>query len=184
MRLWPMKVPILSGSARNVFQRIYGLLSKDLFLIKKIKMCWSIWSKLQIVIMQKISLHARFERCENLINKQWKIGKDHACRSTVFSYHDDPVNAVLDFIKEKQIDLLTVVSRNKGLFDKIFSPGLAQSSKLQNKNIIPFVRFLWTKVLKGNVKTFCQKFELKIKLYLCLVKNSHSRGGALRRATA
>ncbi len=55
-------------------------------------------------------------------------------------YHDaDPVNAVLDFIKEKQIDLLTVVSRNKGFFDKIFSPGFTK--KIANKNITPLFVF-------------------------------------------
>lgn len=55
-------------------------------------------------------------------------------------YHDaDPVNAVLDFIKEKQIDLLTVVSRNKGFFDKIFSPGFTK--KIAHKNITPLFVF-------------------------------------------
>ena len=55
-------------------------------------------------------------------------------------YHDsDPVNAVLDFINEKQIDLLTVVSRNKGFFDKIFSPGFTK--KIANKNITPLFVF-------------------------------------------
>ena len=55
-------------------------------------------------------------------------------------YNDaDPVNAVLDFIKEKQIDLLTVVSRNKGFFDKIFSPGFTK--KIANKNITPLFVF-------------------------------------------
>lgn len=60
-------------------------------------------------------------------------------------YHDaDPVNAVLDFIKEKQIDLLTVVSRNKGFFDKIFSPGFTK--KIANKNITPLFVFHEQKV--------------------------------------
>lgn len=55
-------------------------------------------------------------------------------------YNDaDPVNAVLDFIKEKHIDLLTVVSRNKGFFDKIFSPGFTK--KIANKNITPLFVF-------------------------------------------
>ncbi|MDH2206113.1 universal stress protein [Empedobacter sp. GD03644] len=60
-------------------------------------------------------------------------------------YHDsDPVNAVLDFINEKQIDLLTVVSRNKGFFDKIFSPGFTK--KIANKNITPLFVFHEQKV--------------------------------------
>ena len=60
-------------------------------------------------------------------------------------YNDaDPVNAVLDFIKEKQIDLLTVVSRNKGFFDKIFSPGFTK--KIANKNITPLFVFHEQKV--------------------------------------
>ena len=54
-------------------------------------------------------------------------------------YDGDPVNAVLDFIKEKEIDLLTVVSRNKGFFDKIFSPGFTK--KIANKNITPLFVF-------------------------------------------
>ena len=55
-------------------------------------------------------------------------------------YHDsDAVNAVLDFIKDKNIDLLTVVSRNKGFFDKIFSPGFTK--KIANKNITPLFVF-------------------------------------------
>ena len=60
-------------------------------------------------------------------------------------YNDaDPVNAVLDFIKEKQIDMLTVVSRNKGYFDKIFSPGFTK--KIANKNITPLFVFHEQKV--------------------------------------
>lgn len=60
-------------------------------------------------------------------------------------YNDaDPVNAVLDFIKEKEIDLLTVVSRNKGFFDKIFSPGFTK--KIANKNITPLFVFHEQKV--------------------------------------
>ncbi len=55
-------------------------------------------------------------------------------------YNDaDPTNAVLDFIKEKQIDLLTVVSRNKGFFDNIFSPGFTK--RIANKNITPLFVF-------------------------------------------
>lgn len=54
-------------------------------------------------------------------------------------YDSDPVNAVLDFIKEKQIDLLSVVSRNKGFLDKIFSPGFTK--KIANKNLTPLFVF-------------------------------------------
>ncbi len=75
---------------------------------------------------------------QNIIN-DWK--DQFANDPVVFEiYNDaDPVNAVLNFIKEKQIDLLTVVSRNKGFFDKIFSPGFTK--KIANKNITPLFVF-------------------------------------------
>jgi nucleotide-binding universal stress UspA family protein len=78
-------------------------------------------------------------RFNHVIINDWK--DQFANDPVVFEiYHDaDPVNAVLDFIKEKQIDLLTVVSRNKGFFDKIFSPGFTK--KIANKNITPLFVF-------------------------------------------
>ena len=33
---------------------------------------------------------------------------------------DESVDAVLEFIKDEKIDILTVVSRNKGFFEKLF----------------------------------------------------------------
>ncbi|WP_413532724.1 universal stress protein [Empedobacter brevis] len=71
--------------------------------------------------------------------KEWQ--NEFANDPVVFEIYDnsDPVDAVLDFINEKEIDLLTVVSRNKGFFDKIFSPGFTK--KIANKNITPLFVF-------------------------------------------
>ena len=51
----------------------------------------------------------------------------------------EPVNAVLKFIQEANLDLLTVVSRNKGFFDKLFSPSVTK--KIATKNSVPLFVF-------------------------------------------
>ncbi|CAM3222401.1 universal stress protein [Empedobacter falsenii] len=52
---------------------------------------------------------------------------------------EESVDAVLEFIKEEKIDLLTVVSRNKGFFEKLFSPSFTKKILSQNK--VPLLVF-------------------------------------------
>ena len=52
---------------------------------------------------------------------------------------DESVDAVLEFIKEEKIDVLTVVSRNKGFFEKLFSPSFTK--KILSQNSIPLFVF-------------------------------------------
>ena len=51
----------------------------------------------------------------------------------------EPADAVIQFIAEKNLDVLAVVSRNKGFFDKIFSPGFTK--KIASKNKVPLFVF-------------------------------------------
>lgn len=51
----------------------------------------------------------------------------------------EPADAVLDFIEDEKLDVLTVVSRNKGFFDKLFSPGFTK--KIASKNKVPLFVF-------------------------------------------
>ena len=51
----------------------------------------------------------------------------------------DPTQAVLNFIEVEHLDVLAVVSRNKGFFDKIFSPGFTK--KIASKNKVPLFVF-------------------------------------------
>ena len=53
--------------------------------------------------------------------------------------NSDPSDAVLKFIEDKHLDVLTVVSRNKGFFDKLFSPGFTK--KIATKNKVPLFVF-------------------------------------------
>ena len=52
---------------------------------------------------------------------------------------DESVDAVLEFIKDEKIDLLTVVSRNKGFFEKLFSPSFTK--KILSQNAVPLFVF-------------------------------------------
>jgi nucleotide-binding universal stress UspA family protein len=52
---------------------------------------------------------------------------------------EESVDAVLEFIKEEKIDILTVVSRNKGFFEKLFSPSFTK--KILSQNAIPLFVF-------------------------------------------
>ncbi|MEG0187655.1 MAG: universal stress protein [Bacilli bacterium] len=52
---------------------------------------------------------------------------------------DESVDAVLEFIKEEKIDILTVVSTNKGFFEKLFSPSFTK--KILSQNSIPLFVF-------------------------------------------
>ena len=52
---------------------------------------------------------------------------------------DESVDAVLEFIKEEKIDILTVVSSNKGFFEKLFSPSFTK--KILSQNSIPLFVF-------------------------------------------
>lgn len=59
--------------------------------------------------------------------------------SFVVETNSEPAEQVLKFIEEKDIDVLTVVSRNKGFFDKLFSPGFTK--KIASKNKVPLFVF-------------------------------------------
>ena len=52
---------------------------------------------------------------------------------------DESVDAVLEFIKSEKLDMLTVVSRNKGFFEKLFSPSFTK--KILSQNIVPLFVF-------------------------------------------
>ncbi len=57
----------------------------------------------------------------------------------IVEVNPEPVNAVLKFIEDGKFDLLTVVSRNKGFFDNLFSPSITK--KLASKNSVPLFVF-------------------------------------------
>jgi nucleotide-binding universal stress UspA family protein len=57
----------------------------------------------------------------------------------IIKVNPEPVNAVLEFIEEAELDLLTVISRNKGFFDKLFAPSV--SKKIAAKNSVPLFVF-------------------------------------------
>lgn len=65
----------------------------------------------------------------------WKdYYKDDPVDFSIYSA-DDYIDGVLEFIKDEKIDLLTVVSRNKTFFEKIFSPSFTK--KVLSQNIVP-----------------------------------------------
>jgi len=57
----------------------------------------------------------------------------------IVEFDPDPAKAVLRFIKDADLDVLTVVSRNKGFLDRVFSPGFTK--KIANKNSVPLFVF-------------------------------------------
>ena len=69
----------------------------------------------------------------------WKEEFNDEPINFVIEKNPDPAEAVLKFIEEKNIDVLTVVSRNKGFFDKLFSPGFTK--KIASKNKVPLFVF-------------------------------------------
>ena len=135
-----MKIPILSvpqelsfkGFKNIGFTTIFDQKDKD-----------ALKNLIEIANRHQAKIHCMHVSKDGKFNQQvledWK--DQFANDPVVFEiYNDaDPTNAVLDFIKEKQIDLLTVVSRNKGFFDNIFSPGFTK--RIANKNITPLFVF-------------------------------------------
>ena len=135
-----MKIPILSvpqelsfkGFKNIGFTTIFDQKDKD-----------ALKYLIEIANRHQAKIHCMHVSKDGKFNQQvledWK--DQFANDPVVFEiYNDaDPTNAVLDFIKEKQIDLLTVVSRNKGFFDNIFSPGFTK--RIANKNITPLFVF-------------------------------------------
>ncbi len=135
-----MKIPILSvpqelsfkGFKNIGFTTIFDQKDKD-----------ALKYLIEIANRHQAKIHCMHVSKDGKFNQQvledWK--DQFANDPVVFEiYNDaDPTNAVLDFIKENQIDLLTVVSRNKGFFDNIFSPGFTK--RIANKNITPLFVF-------------------------------------------
>ena len=135
-----MKIPILSvpqelsfkGFKNIGFTTIFDQKDKD-----------ALKYLIEIANRHQAKIHCMHVSKDGKFNQQvledWK--DQFANDPVVFEiYNDaDPTNAVLDFIKEKQIDLLTVVSRNKGFFDNILSPGFTK--RIANKNITPLFVF-------------------------------------------
>lgn len=71
--------------------------------------------------------------------KLWKEEfKDEPVEFEVVN-NPDPAEAVLEFIVRDELDILAVVSRNKGFFEKLFSPGLTK--KIASKNKVPLFVF-------------------------------------------
>lgn len=76
---------------------------------------------------------------DNKALKEWKIQFENEPVIFEIITDSDPVNAVINAIDDKKLDLLTVVRRNKGFLDKIFSPSFTKT--IVNKNIIPLFVF-------------------------------------------
>ena len=135
-----MKIPILSvpqelsfkGFKNIGFTTIFDQKDKD-----------ALKYLIEIANRHQAKIHCMHVSKDGKFNQQvLEVWKDQFANDPVVFeiYNDaDPTNAVLDFIKEKQIDLLTVVSRNKGFFDNIFSPGFTK--RIANKNITPLFVF-------------------------------------------
>lgn len=70
---------------------------------------------------------------------QWKEEFKNEPVDFLVVTNQDPPQAVLEFILEKELDILSVVSRNKGFFDKLFSPGFTK--KIASKNKVPLFVF-------------------------------------------
>lgn len=70
---------------------------------------------------------------------QWKEEFKDEPIEFIIDVNPEPADAVLKFIEERKIDVLTVVSRNKGFFDKLFSPGFTK--KIASKNKVPLFVF-------------------------------------------
>ena len=75
---------------------------------------------------------------EAALNRWKEELKDEPIEFTIVK-NPDPADAVLHFIEEKKLDVLAVVSRNKGFFDKLFSPGFTK--KIASKNKVPLFVF-------------------------------------------
>ncbi|MCA4781113.1 universal stress protein [Empedobacter stercoris] len=135
-----MKIPILSIPNGMVFKGFKNIGFTTVFDQKDKE---ALKYLLEIANRHHAKIHCMHVSKDGKYNKQaMKDWQNQFAGDPIFFeiYHDaDPVNAVLDFIKEKEIDLLTVVSRNKGFFDKIFSPGFTK--KIANKNITPLFVF-------------------------------------------
>lgn len=71
--------------------------------------------------------------------EEWKHEfRDEPVDFTV-EFNLEPANAVLNFIESTNLDILTVISKNKGFFDKLFSPGFTK--KIAAKNSVPLFVF-------------------------------------------
>lgn len=71
--------------------------------------------------------------------KDWKNEfQDEPIKFEIYE-NSDTAEAVLQFIEDKDLDILAVVSRNKGFFDKIFTPGFTK--KIAHKNKVPLLVF-------------------------------------------
>jgi len=75
---------------------------------------------------------------EKLLNNWKEEFKDEPV-NFIIKRNPDPADEVIKFIEEEDLDVLTVVSRNKGFFDKIFSPGFTK--KIASKNKVPLFVF-------------------------------------------
>ena len=75
---------------------------------------------------------------ESALNRWKEELKDEPVEFTVVK-NTEPAEAVIQFIEEKELDVLSVVSRNKGFFDKLFSPGFTK--KIASKNKVPLFVF-------------------------------------------
>lgn len=73
------------------------------------------------------------------ILEKWKNEFKDEPIDFIIKVNAEPVNAVLEFIQEAELDLLTVISRNKGFFDKLFAPSV--SKKIASKNNVPLFVF-------------------------------------------
>lgn len=75
---------------------------------------------------------------EKMLNSWKEEFKDEPVHFIV-KRNPEPADEVLKFIEEQDLDVLTVVSRNKGFFDKLFSPGFTK--KIASKNKVPLFVF-------------------------------------------
>ena len=135
-----LKVPILSvpnhiefkGIKKLGFTTVFNEKDKDaLYYLCEVAMRHN--AKIQCLHVTK---DGKYD--EKLLNNWKEEFKDEPVNFLI-KLNSEPAEEVIKFIEEEDLDVLTVVSRNKGFFDKLFSPGFTK--KIASKNKVPLFVF-------------------------------------------
>lgn len=135
-----LKIPVLSIPNGYKYKQIQNIGFTTIFEDKDRK---ALDYLLEIAFRYKAKLHclhvSKDETYDVPTLNHWKeYYKDDSVDFSIY-VADESVDAVLDFIKTEKIDLLTVVSRNKGFFEKLFSSSFTK--KILSQNVIPLFVF-------------------------------------------
>ena len=135
-----LKVPILSVPNHIVFKGIKNLGFTTVFNEKDKD---ALYDLCEVAMRHKATIQCLHVSKDGKYNEKslqaWKDEFKEEPVEFIIEVNPEPADAVLKFIEDRNIDVLTVVSRNKGFFDKLFSPGFTK--KIASKNKVPLFVF-------------------------------------------